>query len=85
MSAEMFVLRLLRFLLPQPVVCKVEAIRFFSRISFDFIPPLLPRERNFSYQERNQVTKSPGNWLQKYEFKEYVQNKIQIILYKNYT
>jgi len=77
MSAEMFVLRLLRFLLPQPVVCKVEAIRFF----FAFHSILYP----FSYQERNQVTKSPGNWLQKYEFKEYVQNKIQIILYKNYT
>ena len=49
MSAEMFVLRLLRFLLPQPVVCKVEAIRFFSRISFDFIFPLLVREVCFLF------------------------------------
>lgn len=45
----------------------------------------IKKKTNLSYQERNQVTKSPGNWLQKYEFKEYVQNKIQIILYKNYT
>lgn len=43
MSAEMFVLRLLRFLLPQPVVCKVEAIRFFFAFH-SFLYPL-------SYQE----------------------------------
>lgn len=49
MSAEMFVLRLLRFLLPQPVVCKVEAIRFFFAFHSILYSALLVREVCFLF------------------------------------